>query len=141
LEPEKVDVVILCNVLHEIPPVDWRILLNETIPKLLTDDGYLLVVEDLQINIGELPHPVGFLLLDRVSMGMLLGNDYCTGFVTSTSGVDKYSKRLYVYVIPKTLLSGVTLPNAAKCVIHVKEEALREIKAIRDGNANDSKTG
>lgn len=49
------DVVIMCNVLHEIDPKDWlKLFQNEgTISSLLSENGILLLVEDHQIPIGE----------------------------------------------------------------------------------------
>ena len=42
------DVIVLCNVLHEIDPKDWLSLFNNDISPLLKDDiGFLLHIEDM----------------------------------------------------------------------------------------------
>src|SRR5690606_22969500 len=60
------DVVIMCNVLHEIDPKDWlKLFQNEgVISSLLSENGILLLVEDHQIPIGEKAYQKGFLVLD-----------------------------------------------------------------------------
>ena len=62
----SIDVVVMCNVLHEIPPNEWLSLFNEhsLIGRSLKDSGFLLVVEDQRIPTGELAHKFGFLVLD-----------------------------------------------------------------------------
>jgi predicted ATPase len=65
-DKDSFDVVIMCNVLHEIDPKDWlKLFQNEGIvSKLLSDKGILLLVEDHQIPIGEKAYQKGFLVLD-----------------------------------------------------------------------------
>ncbi len=59
----KVDVAVLCNVLHEIEPTQWR---NELtiILQALNSQGSLIICEDHAIPAGELPHKLGFIILD-----------------------------------------------------------------------------
>lgn len=49
------DVVVMCNVLHEIPPNEWLNLFSvySLIVRSLKNTGYLLVVEDQRIPTGE----------------------------------------------------------------------------------------
>src|SRR5574340_436731 len=61
-----IDVAVMCNVLHEIPPNEWLGLFNEhsLIGRSLKDSGCLLIVEDQRIPTGEMAHKLGFLVLD-----------------------------------------------------------------------------
>jgi SAM-dependent methyltransferase/ABC-type cobalamin/Fe3+-siderophores transport system ATPase subunit len=103
LNAGSVDVVVLCNVLHEIPPEDWAGVLgaNATVTRLLRPDGFLLVVEDQHIPVGEKAHRQGFLLLGEPHLRVLFG---CT---ESSQQIIKSSEpggRLEAYAIPASLL-------------------------------------
>src|SRR5207253_10002372 len=65
-DKESFDVVIMCNVLHDLDPKDWLKLFQNQgiIANLLSDNGILLLVEDHQIPIGEIAYQKGFLVLD-----------------------------------------------------------------------------
>lgn len=67
------DLVILCNVLHEIESTEWKSLFSENgnITKLLKDDGHLLLVEDQHIPVGEKAYKHGFLVLDTIQIKRL----------------------------------------------------------------------
>ena len=65
------DVIIVCNVLHEIEPTKWVKTING-ITKLLSKGGFLLVLEDLQLRKGECPHEYGYLVLNQDELVTLL---------------------------------------------------------------------
>jgi SAM-dependent methyltransferase len=52
---ETFQVVVMCNVLHEINPKDWLKIFTKggSISDLISNDGFLLLVEDHQMTIGE----------------------------------------------------------------------------------------
>jgi chemotaxis methyl-accepting protein methylase len=56
------DVIIMCNVLHEIDTKDWLKLFRKDglISSLLSKKGLLLLVEDQQIPTGEKAYQKGF---------------------------------------------------------------------------------
>lgn len=60
---DKVDVAVVCNVLHEIHPAQWYKELT-TILQALHSQGSLIICEDQSIPVGELPHKSGFVILD-----------------------------------------------------------------------------
>jgi energy-coupling factor transporter ATP-binding protein EcfA2 len=64
------DVVVLCNVLHEITPEDWPKLFND-IKSVLVDGGFCLIVEDKIMPKGENAHKYGFLLLNETAIHSL----------------------------------------------------------------------
>lgn len=65
------DIILMSNVLHEIPPPDWIKCYN-SILKLLDEDGILIMLEDLELRKGECPHEFGYLVLNE--------NEMCTFF-------------------------------------------------------------
>ncbi|MDI1279638.1 class I SAM-dependent methyltransferase [Methylobacter sp.] len=69
----SLDIVVMCNVLHEIAPNDWLKLFNEfsLIGRSLKDSGCLLIVEDQRIPTGEKAHKFGFLILDTAHLRTL----------------------------------------------------------------------
>ena len=66
----RVHVAVLCNVLHEVPPGEWIDLLNGVQDTLRTN-GVLLLCEDAEMSIGELPHKGGYLVLDSDEVQIL----------------------------------------------------------------------
>ncbi|MEK7952613.1 AAA family ATPase [Luteolibacter soli] len=67
------DVVVMCNVLHEIHPSDWNGLFGEEgkVTKVLRPDGFLLLVEVQQLPYGEKAHQHGFIVLDTAQLKVL----------------------------------------------------------------------
>jgi SAM-dependent methyltransferase len=78
-------VVVMCNVLHEVPPADWSDLFGPKgkITRLLRPDGFLLVVEVQQLPYGERAHQNGFLVLDGAQLRKLfaISESDSSGFV------------------------------------------------------------
>ncbi len=71
------DVVILCNVLHEIDPINWLTLFGKDgyICKALSDKGTLIIVEDQKMPVGEKAYENGFLVLDSLELKELFSID------------------------------------------------------------------
>lgn len=59
---DSFDCVILCNVLHEIRPQEWIETLN-SIKRVLTQGGFLLIIEDKFLPKGEEANEFGYLIL------------------------------------------------------------------------------
>lgn len=130
---EPVDVVVLCNVLHEVPPEEWvRLLGKEGIAGLLEENGVLLLVEDMEIPHGELAHPGGFLLLERPALARLLGNSSCFGFQTFRHSNAKYANRLMAHEIPQPMLKSITAETVVDSVNWCSDQACRKIRELRD---------
>ncbi|WP_431135102.1 AAA family ATPase [Psychroserpens mesophilus] len=67
------DCILLCNVLHEISPIDWIKSFN-TIKRTLKDNGYLLIIEDKYLPKGENAHQFGYLILGTEETKILLNS-------------------------------------------------------------------
>jgi len=130
----SIDVVVMCNVLHEIPPGEWLSTFNKNslIVRALKDDGYLLIVEDQRIPVGEKAHQFGFLVLDTPHLKTLFG-------VTEQDQQNKlflfddHSKdgRLKAHFISKSLLGRVTADTRKKAVEQLLETSKNKIKSLR----------
>ncbi|OXI69091.1 hypothetical protein CFB44_29760 [Burkholderia sp. AU31280] len=130
----SISVVVLTNVLHEIPPRVWVGLFGagSLIYESLADDGYVLIVEDERIPIGEKAHENGFLVLDTVHLKTMFGateKDISEKrFVADDARGDG---RLKAHLISKILLSNVSTVGVKKAIEELRNTAKREIKSLR----------
>jgi ABC-type cobalamin/Fe3+-siderophores transport system ATPase subunit len=130
-DPGIFDAIIMCNVLHEIDPALWLELLDPkgVIMHLLKDTGFLLLVEDNQMPIGEKPYQNGFLVLDTEQVKTLFS------IKSSDSNFKIHSKnegRLKAHEIPKACLSRITdatRKEAIKSVCLVAKEKIRLLRS------------
>lgn len=130
------DVVIMCNVLHEIDPKDWlKLFQNEgTISSLLSDDGILLLVEDHQIPIGEKAYQKGFLVLDTPQLKDLFKiSEKETGFTFTDK---KGDGRLKAHQIPKRCLTKIDEASRLTAIKSMSVTAREKILEIRDKEKN-----
>ncbi|WP_169787064.1 class I SAM-dependent methyltransferase [Hyalangium minutum] len=118
------DLVILCNVLHEIKPEEWLAVFRD-IHEVLAPDGVLLVMEDLILPVGELPNERGYLLLDDFGLGRLFGDP------KGIKLLQKRDDRLLAVEIPKSLVSRVTPETRASALRHIRDHARVEVNRIR----------
>lgn len=124
----RFDVVVMCNVLHEIDPKDWETLFGEEgfIYKALNDDGYLLIVEDEHIPVGEKAYNNGFILLRPEELQTLFNTNEAVKH-------DYYdnNNRLVAMQVPKNWLIGYTRDTRYKCLKEIQNRAKAEIDRIR----------
>lgn len=130
------DVVIMCNVLHEIDPKDWlKLFQNEgLISSLLSDNGMLLLVEDHQIPIGEKAYQKGFLVLDTPQLKDLFKiSEKETDFTFSDKRGDG---RLKAHQIPKRCLIQIDEGSRLSAIKSMSVTARERILEIRDDTKN-----
>ncbi|RZK11266.1 MAG: hypothetical protein EOO43_19465, partial [Flavobacterium sp.] len=67
------DIIIMCNVFHEIDPHEWlNLFVSEfSISNLLKPSGDLIIVEDQLLAVGERAHLKGFLVFDELEFKKL----------------------------------------------------------------------
>ncbi|AMV48258.1 AAA family ATPase [Paraburkholderia caribensis] len=133
-EDNCISIVVMCNVLHEIPPQSWLELFSSQslIYRSLKDDGYLLLVEDQRIPVGEKAHEHGFLVLDtshlrtlfRVTNGDMDGGRFCVDDARSDG-------RLKAHLIAKPLLARITSESRRSAILQVQETAKENIRLLR----------
>jgi ABC-type multidrug transport system ATPase subunit len=133
---ESFDIVVMCNVLHEIEPAAWLHILgaNSLINRVLKDSGHLLIVEDCQLPVGEKAHKHGFIVLNRFQI-MKLFNIRAeeTDFKYSDARNDG---RLLAYRIPKRFLSRISAASRIDALNSLTDTARNEIRRLRDQEAS-----
>lgn len=130
------DVVIMCNVLHEIDPKDWLKLFQTDgiISSLLSDNGMLLLVEDHQIPIGEKAYQKGFLVLDTPQLKDLFKiSEKETAFTFTDK---KGDGRLKAHQIPKCCLTQIDEASRLSAIRSMSITAREKILEIRGKEKN-----
>lgn len=131
LRKETFDVIILCNVLHEIDPKNWINLFKEggEISQMLKPEGMLLLVEDNQIPIGEKAYLNGFIVLDTPDLLELFN-------VSADENLDindyRGDGRLKSHFIPKKYLIRINSDSKEKALKSKLELLKREILKLRE---------
>lgn len=127
------DVIVLSNVLHEIPHSQWYSIFSN-IKQLLKSDGYLLLIEDCLIPIGELPHNNGFIVFNTLHLMKLLKIEPTeTNFIKHDARFDSDEQRgrLMAHLIPQSYLSNISTDTTKEALKVLKESAKTEIQRIR----------
>lgn len=132
------DIVLLCNVLHEIPPNEWVNLFKKEAPidRLLSDNGYLLIVEDNRIPVGEKAHNFGFIVLNTAELKLLFNIPDNAGddFVIDDA---KKGRDLKAHLIHKKFLTNMNTKTVISSIKSVKSVAETEIDELRKSSARD----
>ncbi len=135
------DCVVLCNVLHEVSPIEWPTLLSgqSVIATKMAANGFLVIIEDLQLPTGENPNSDGFFILGEAEVKMLFhitNKDEC--FETA----DYNGKhRLMAYYVPKDCLSRVTSETRKQALLALKEKSMSQISSLRSSSEYDFRSG
>ena len=130
-DARSVNVVVMCNVLHEISPDDWVRTFDQNSPifKLLSDDGYMLIIEDTVIPKGERPNYNGFFILNRLELKTLFNISAADKKFVSQSYENK--ERLFAHLVPKAYLKNITADSKTKAIEELCDRCKKEINRIR----------
>jgi len=135
------DIIIMCDVLHEIDPSDWLGLFgpNGFITKSLKGTGILLLVEDHQLPHGEKAYQNGFVVLDTPEIKKLFR-------ISSEDKKFSYDDfrgdgRLKAHRIPQPYLKNLTKDTRDEALSELLESAKREIAELRKSEQKNYKTG
>jgi SAM-dependent methyltransferase len=132
-----VDVVVACNVLHELDPDDWLSLFGPggTVSGLIAPGGGLLIVEDYGIPIGERAHTFGFLLLNEPELCKLFDIDRQDRkdnlFSSATSDDPRYRDRLVAHFIGKTCLVRISPESRLEAIKKLRERMMDRLDRFR----------
>jgi predicted ATPase len=136
------DIVLLCNVLHEISPDKWVNLFKKGAPidRLLSDNGYLLIVEDNRIPVGEKAHDFGFIVPDRAELQLLFNipPNVADDFVSDDA---RAGRGLKAHLIHKKYLENITSLTVKEAIRSVKYTAEAQVNKIRHSGLKDYKHG
>lgn len=133
LDAESIDVVVLCNVLHEIPPEDWKSLLGSggVLARLLKKSGCLLILEDMEIPRGEKAHRFGFLLLDTPHLHRLMRST--ENDERSIQSAYARDGRLAAHVVPACQLARTDRDSTVEGLKLLRDTARQNILELRRG--------
>lgn len=123
------DLVVLCNVLHELEPTDWLRTFAD-LRKLLTADGTLLILEDLQVPYGESAFDEGFILLPREAVAKLFSISLSEVGYSTPNGT-KYQDRLVAYWLRASDLKLTTPASIKDALTLVRDQAERKLRELR----------
>ena len=132
------DVVVICNVLHEISPNKWLSIFTKgsIIDRLLSNNGYLLIIEDNAIPVGEKPNEDGYFVLG----GTELKDLFCMHPDSFTSSSVNNEGRLCAHLIPKEFLPNITEDSIKIALDTLEKNCYDNIRRLRMSSAN-YKTG
>lgn len=134
LTPSFFDVVVMCNVLHEISPAGWGGLFSaeSALLRSIATNGYMLIVEDMRIPTGEKAHEYGFLVLDTQHLKILFGvteDDVRGGrFIVNDARGDG---RLKANLISRGLLERMSGETRRQAIQALADTAYRKIQDVR----------
>ena len=121
----RMDLVVMCNVLHEIPVSDWQRCFGR-IHDVLTEDGHLVILEDQFPPTGELPHANGYVILDELGLQHLFDSKEAILPMPA-----KKDGRLTAFAIPRAFLPRVQPQTIGRALASVKRKAEEQIRQIR----------
>jgi len=127
------DVVAMCNVLHEIPFGDWRNTFKN-ISTMLSPDGFLLLIEDCRLPVGEMPNSNGYIVLNTLHLIKLFGIEPPDHrFVSHDARFESKVQRgrLMAHLIPAEYLSNVTIASIKSAIDELKSASIEEIRRYR----------
>lgn len=125
------DIVILCNVLHEINPKDWVDNLHN-IRELLKDEGYLIVIEDRFLPKGETAHEFGYIILGTEELPILL-NSNC--YLDLKLSEEKFCDRIIFNAFKKNEINA-TAESVNAAIEKLQFNAFNNIKLLKKQEDN-----
>lgn len=136
IEDEKYDLIVVVNVLHEIHIEYWTNTLNK-LKKSLNKDGFIAIIEDTELPIGELPNEHGFLILGKEELKILLGNS--VSFINSN--IERYKNRIICGIIQKDKMKSINKYVLIKTLDQLKSNSLKSIIEYRNIPETELKLG
>ncbi len=147
-EAETFDLVVMCNVLHEVDPSLWSPLfsVSGTLTKLMHEKGQLLIVEDYGIPVGERAHDYGFLLLDDPELCMLFSitqDDRTQGmYLKQISNDVRYKDRLAAHLVSKVCVSRITGQSQRKAIQKLHDRMTDAVRSsLKQNQSRSSEAG
>jgi ATPase subunit of ABC transporter with duplicated ATPase domains len=124
-DAEEIDVVLFCNVLHEIPPAEWinlfKILINN-----LKNDGEFIFIERNVLTTGEHAHEYDFFVLGSKELSILFNINEL-----SSLKITVQNSKISCVPIEKRLLNEVTLQSINNAIKELQANSLKSIEQIK----------
>lgn len=134
IDPGTIDIAIMCNVLHEIDPAEWLDVFgaNGYLTKRMNPKGFLLIVEDELLKIGERAHAFDFLVLTRNEIVTLFRGSREPGQCVTIAHHDpRYRDRLKAHLIPAHLIAQVDQESIDQAIRELRSHAMEMVKTIK----------
>lgn len=128
---EPIDLVVMCNVLHEIPVRQWLECFSH-VQEVLAEDGYLVILEDQLPSVGELPHANGYVILDDIALMEL----FASKEAVQHRSIEK-DGRLTAFGIPKRFLRNASAATIQKTLEKVRRKAKDELRNLRAAGSGE----
>lgn len=149
IDAGSVDIIVMCNVLHEIHPDEWRRLFGATglLSELLQSDGHLLIVEDYGISVGERAHPYGFLLLadeELVKLFDIKSSDReGKRFARSTPSDKRFKDRLVAHLVGAACVQRFSAGTQRAAIQKLFDRMSKDLKSMLETNVekHDARVG
>lgn len=130
--------VVMTNVLHEVPVSEWVSLFStRSVPfRVLKEGGYLLIVEDQLIPIGEMAHQHGFLLMNTAQLKkffVVTEADVASGLFISHKDE---SGRLTAHLVSKELFGRVSSDSRRQAISAIRDLSLNKVTELRRAEKN-----
>ena len=126
------DYILLINVLHEIPPYEWKKLFGE-IMSLLKVSGKVILIEREELTIGEAPYQQKFLMVTSNAVTKMFGSEHVKE--------ERYPKKEYLvkYTIDYHGLDMKTIEDMDLILEIILQDALEKIKQIKNLPISDNR--
>ena len=133
--PENIfDFILLCNVLHEIPVMEWITTLS-TIISSLKEDGFIIIIEDMRLPKGEKIGETGFLILDVACLKELFSMSELPGQLLSNDG--RYRDRMLCALVNKQKIGKLDVSTVIKSLETLQKNTFAKINKIRKAPVNE----
>ncbi|MCB9787095.1 MAG: AAA family ATPase [Deltaproteobacteria bacterium] len=140
LSGQKVDVVVMCNVLHEVHPREWKATFDG-VAEVLQSKGQILIVEDLRIPHGELAHPAGFVLLDGTGVRELFSDQDGERVSVYEHPESRFATRLHAFLVPRSAIVRVCADSITAALEWTRRQARRRIDELRAADTGSYQDG
>jgi ABC-type cobalamin/Fe3+-siderophores transport system ATPase subunit len=138
LPDNSFDFIVLCNVLHEIPILEWIPNLNKIISSLKAD-GYLIIIEAKTLSVGEKIGRIGFLVLDNDELKELFSMEK----LPSNLILKEDQSKVLCTVLKRKDINPIDETTLLKALDKLEVNSLEKIVILRDNpnDIDDSKIG
>jgi energy-coupling factor transporter ATP-binding protein EcfA2 len=127
LPKNSFDFILLCNVLHEIPILEWQTTLNSIINSL-KEDGFLIIIEAKILTKGEKIGKEGFLLLDREEIQTLFNLET----LPSEIKIQDKSHLITCSIISKKQLNPITKKDIKNALAELEKNSMKKLIELRE---------
>ncbi len=139
LEPQSFDLIVLCNVLHEIPVAKWKSSLDKIIDSLKSE-GFLMIIEAKVLSKGEKVGKVGYLLLNPdeiIKLFSLKGKS--EDYIYNKNLAEEEKEKIVCVAINESELGAVSEDSMKETMKFLNDRTLNKIGEIKEKKEKDAR--